>query len=103
MNIALAGLSGAVSVAVIDTALNRTALAGSPLAMAILRVVAGAGTAWIAHKAGAPDAVALGVGAGPVLVTGLDLGTRLIGLKAQEPPPAGSPAQLGAPWAPRLL
>lgn len=103
MQAVLVGLSGAVSAAVIDTVLNQTTLSGSPILMAGVRVGAGLGAAFVADKAGAPGAVSLGIAAGPILVTGLDLGTRLIGVKAVEPPPAGSPAQLGAPWAPRLV
>jgi len=98
------GLSGALSVAVIETILQRMpALSTSPALTAMVRIAGGFGAALIAERAGASDSIVDGILAGPVLVTGLDLGTRLIGSRRPEPPAAGRLEDLGQPWHPQLL
>lgn len=64
-----------------------------------LALTGGAGLA--AERFGAPEAVARGVVAGPVLVTALDLGVAMIPRRRLDPPAVDAPARAGAPWPPR--
>lgn len=95
------GATGAASLVVIDTVLSRIDLfATSPMLMALGRVAAGYALGEVAERAGASEEVSLGMAAGPVLFTTIDFGTRLLGKRRIDPPPAGDP---GAPWAPMVL
>lgn len=100
---AILGLTGAVSVFVIDSVLQRVpALSSSPVLMGGARLAAGFGAALVADRMGAREGIVNGLVAGVVLVTGLDVGTRLIGARRIDPPSSSDPARLGESWAPRL-
>ena len=92
------GLIGALTIAVIDSVTTRLpAFNGCQAGRAMARIGLATAGAWGADRLGAPALVAPGIMAGAVLVTGLDVGTSLIGRRSIEPPPG----PVGAPWPPQ--
>lgn len=102
---ATTGASGAAAVVALDSLLSRLpSLNAHPVWRGALRIAAGvaASEALSRHVKGATaDAVADGLVAGPVLVTVLDLGVSMVGLRRMEPPPVRTAGELGAPWPPQ--
>lgn len=102
------GTSGALGALVLDAALARLAVQNVGLRSA-LRAGGGIAAAVALDrltrdaKPSTRDtfgAVADGLIAGPLMLSMLDLGVSFVGERRLDPPPAGSAAQLGAPWAP---
>ena len=94
--------SGTVSALVVDSILSRL-MPNSPNFLAVGRVAAGLGLAAGAEAMGVREEITIGVAAGPALVTGIDMTTRLIGRGPYRPPVAGSLEGMGDTWSPRLL
>lgn len=93
------GLVGAASVVVTELLVGRLGVGALGRSVARLALAGGAGVA--AERLGAPESVARGLVAGPVLVTALDLGVALIPRRRLDPPPVTDPARAGDPWPPR--
>lgn len=98
---AIIGGTGAASALLVDSILSRV-MPNSPNLLMVSRVAAGVGLAVGADQLGASDEVVAGIAAGPVLITGIDLATRVIGRNNVRPPLAGRPELAGAPWAPQI-
>ena len=96
-----AGISGAVTVALVDGVLSRViGLNSSAATRGALRLALGGALRYGLTRAGASPGIADGALVGPVLVTTLDVGVAVIGRRGIEPPPAESIEQAGLPWAP---
>lgn len=104
---AVVGVSGALSVFVIDSVLSRIpALNGSPSGRAAVRLVSASIASIAADSIGAPGEISAGILAGPVMVTTLDLGVAMVGRSRVDPPPvlvSQGPEALGAPWPQKPL
>jgi hypothetical protein len=100
---AAVGLVGAASVVVVEMLVARLGIA-SAVGRGAVRLGLAAGAGLAVERLGAPDAVARGVVAGPVLVTALDVGVAMIPRRPRiDPPPVSDPARAGDPWPPRAV
>lgn len=103
MRAAIIGLSGAASAAVLDIVLHKVPIVKeNPLILGTLRLAGGVGAAIVASKAGARDDIVIGIAAGPVVLTALEVGARLTRSSTVITIRSAGEA-LGAPWmGPRL-